>query len=178
MDNVRIGLFGIGLDPYRSQFIALEERLEGYVGEVRRKLGCPAIKVEKLGRLQGTETVRECSRTGGNATGSPIEPLTSPVPVLRPVGRLRACGRCGRPKGGATARSAMNFGRRIANVPTAARSPRSHSRSRTTSPHLAGIECVRKNRGAAFARRPSGAAEGEAACRGCRGGGFASPTRK
>jgi L-arabinose isomerase len=60
VNDVRIGLFGIGLDAYRPQFIALEERLEGYVGEVQRKLGCPAIKVEKLGRLRSTETVRAC----------------------------------------------------------------------------------------------------------------------
>src|SRR5882672_8326423 len=39
-------------------------------------------------------------------------------------------------------------------------------------------ESVSKNRPAAGVRRPSGAEEGEAACRGRRGGGSASPTIK
>src|SRR5882672_9043419 len=39
-------------------------------------------------------------------------------------------------------------------------------------------ESVSQNRSAAGVRRPSGAEEGEAACRGWRGGGSASPTIK
>lgn len=36
--KLRIGLFGIGLDTYWSQFPGLKERLEGYLDEVSRKL--------------------------------------------------------------------------------------------------------------------------------------------
>jgi L-arabinose isomerase len=38
-DNVRIGLFGIGLETYWGQFPGLRERLEGYITAIRGKLG-------------------------------------------------------------------------------------------------------------------------------------------
>jgi L-arabinose isomerase len=36
--HFRIGLFGIGLDTYWSQFPGLQERLEGYLNVVEHKL--------------------------------------------------------------------------------------------------------------------------------------------
>ncbi|HEY4984720.1 MAG TPA: arabinose isomerase [Verrucomicrobiae bacterium] len=45
----RVGLFGIGLDAYWPQFKGLKRRLEGYVGEVHRKLERPGIEVVNLG---------------------------------------------------------------------------------------------------------------------------------
>ena len=37
--NVRVGLFGIGLDTYWNQFPGLRERLEGYIATIRANLG-------------------------------------------------------------------------------------------------------------------------------------------
>ena len=37
--NIRVGLFGIGLDTYWNQFPGLRERLEGYIATIRGKLG-------------------------------------------------------------------------------------------------------------------------------------------
>lgn len=45
----RIGLFGIGLDAYWPQFAGLKERLEGYLGEVERRLARPGIEIVNLG---------------------------------------------------------------------------------------------------------------------------------
>gem|GEM_PF-3780103 len=42
MANVRIGLFGIGLDAYWPQFPGLKERLEGYIARVADRLARPA----------------------------------------------------------------------------------------------------------------------------------------
>ncbi len=39
MQSFRVGLFGIGLEAYWSQFPGLEERLRGYVAEVAGRLG-------------------------------------------------------------------------------------------------------------------------------------------
>ena len=43
--NLKIGLFGIGLDTYWPQFTGLKERLEGYLDIVEKKLSAihPAI---------------------------------------------------------------------------------------------------------------------------------------
>ena len=38
MRDVRIGLFGIGLDTYWPQFAGLKERLQGYVQRVANRL--------------------------------------------------------------------------------------------------------------------------------------------
>lgn len=49
MRNVRIGLFGIGLDAYWPQFKGLKPRLEGYLREVEMRLRRPGIDVVSLG---------------------------------------------------------------------------------------------------------------------------------
>jgi L-arabinose isomerase len=51
MSNVRVGLFGIGLDTYWPQFAGLEERLQSYLGEVERRLERPGVEVVNLGLI-------------------------------------------------------------------------------------------------------------------------------
>ncbi|MDR1052608.1 MAG: hypothetical protein LBL39_00375, partial [Planctomycetaceae bacterium] len=47
--NVRIGLFGIGLDTYWRQFEGLRERLVGYQGVIANKLGLSGVEVVNAG---------------------------------------------------------------------------------------------------------------------------------
>lgn len=47
--RLRIGLFGIGLDTYWTQFKGLKTRLEGYLGTVEKKLARPGVEVVSLG---------------------------------------------------------------------------------------------------------------------------------
>jgi len=49
--NVRIGLFGIGLDTYWAQFDGLKQRLEGYVSIVEKKLERPGVEIVNLGLI-------------------------------------------------------------------------------------------------------------------------------
>ena len=49
MRNVRIGLFGIGLDAYWPQFDGLKVRLDGYVQIVADRLSRPGVDVVNLG---------------------------------------------------------------------------------------------------------------------------------
>jgi len=51
MKNVRIGLFGIGLDTYWPQFPGLKERLEGYLAGVGARLARPGVEVVNLGLI-------------------------------------------------------------------------------------------------------------------------------
>lgn len=51
MGNVRIGLFGIGLDTYWPQFKGLKKRLEGYLNTVAGRLGRPGVEVVNLGLI-------------------------------------------------------------------------------------------------------------------------------
>lgn len=46
---LRVGLCGIGLDAYWSQFPGLEARLKGYVAQVAARLKRPGVKVVNLG---------------------------------------------------------------------------------------------------------------------------------
>ena len=49
--QLRVGLFGIGLDTYWPQFKGLKSRLEGYVREVKKKLDRPGVRVVNLGLI-------------------------------------------------------------------------------------------------------------------------------
>src|SRR4051812_17831976 len=49
--ELKIGLFGIGLDVYWAQFPGLEERLKGYTQRVAEKLGRPGVQVVNLGLI-------------------------------------------------------------------------------------------------------------------------------
>lgn len=59
MNNVRIGLFGIGLDSYWPQFQGLKKRLEGYLSVVEKKLGHPGVEVVNLGLIDSPEKAFE-----------------------------------------------------------------------------------------------------------------------
>jgi L-arabinose isomerase len=48
---LKIGLFGIGLDTYWPQFPGLQQRLEGYLSRVGRKLQRPGVEVVNLGLI-------------------------------------------------------------------------------------------------------------------------------
>ena len=54
-DNVRIGLFGIGLAAYWPQFAGLEERLRGYVDEVAQRVERPGVELVNLGLIDDPE---------------------------------------------------------------------------------------------------------------------------
>lgn len=49
--NLRVGLFGIGLEAYWSQFDGLRERLEGYLSKVSARLVRPGIDVTNAGLI-------------------------------------------------------------------------------------------------------------------------------
>ena len=48
---LRVGLFGIGLEAYWSQFKGLKPRLEGYVRAVEKKLARPDVEIVNLGLI-------------------------------------------------------------------------------------------------------------------------------
>jgi L-arabinose isomerase len=54
-DQLRVGLFGIGLEAYWPQFAGLLARLEGYVGTVAARLGRPGVEVVNLGLVDSPE---------------------------------------------------------------------------------------------------------------------------
>jgi L-arabinose isomerase len=49
--QLRVGLFGIGLDTYWTQFKGLKPRLESYVRKVQKKLEHPGVEVVNLGLI-------------------------------------------------------------------------------------------------------------------------------
>src|SRR5664279_6386694 len=49
--QLRVGLFGIGLDTYWPQFKGLKPRLESYVRLVQKKLERPGVEVVNLGLI-------------------------------------------------------------------------------------------------------------------------------
>ena len=53
--ELKIGLFGIGLDAYWPQFPGLEDRLKGYGQQVARKLGHAGAQVVNLGLIDTPE---------------------------------------------------------------------------------------------------------------------------
>ena len=57
--SLRVGLFGIGLDTYWPQFKGLKARLQGYVGEVRKKLERPGVEVVSLGLIDNPKKALE-----------------------------------------------------------------------------------------------------------------------
>jgi L-arabinose isomerase len=52
---LRIGLFGIGLDAYWSQFSGLKERLENCLGHVAEKLDRPGVEIINLGLIDNSD---------------------------------------------------------------------------------------------------------------------------
>jgi L-arabinose isomerase len=56
---LRVGLCGIGLDAYWSQFAGLKARLEGYVAQVAARLERPGVEVVNLGLVDTAARSRE-----------------------------------------------------------------------------------------------------------------------
>jgi L-arabinose isomerase len=54
-DQLRVGLFGIGLDTYWPQFPGLRDRLVGFTKQVARKLERPNVQVVNLGLVDTPE---------------------------------------------------------------------------------------------------------------------------
>ena len=54
-ENLKIGLFGIGLETYWVQFEGLRERLLGYLERVARRLGREGVQVVNLGLIDSPE---------------------------------------------------------------------------------------------------------------------------
>ena len=63
---LRIGLCGIGLDAYWSQFAGLEERLKGYVAQVATRISRPGVEVVNLGLvdtpMRSSDAGHQCRR--------------------------------------------------------------------------------------------------------------------
>jgi L-arabinose isomerase len=63
---LRVGLCGIGLDAYWSQFAGLEQRLQGYVGQVGARLTRPGVEVVNLGLVdtpaRSSDAGHQCRR--------------------------------------------------------------------------------------------------------------------
>jgi L-arabinose isomerase len=53
--NLKIGLFGIGLEAYWSQFEGLKDRLSGYLGTVEKRLQGFGAEIVNLGLIDNTE---------------------------------------------------------------------------------------------------------------------------
>ncbi len=53
--DLKVGLFGIGLDAYWDQFAGLKERLEGYLAEVNKKLSAVYPSIINLGLIDTVE---------------------------------------------------------------------------------------------------------------------------
>jgi L-arabinose isomerase len=59
---LRVGLCGIGLDAYWSQFAGLKERLEGYVAQVAARLERPGVEVVNLGLVDTPQRAHDAGR--------------------------------------------------------------------------------------------------------------------
>jgi L-arabinose isomerase len=59
---LRVGVCGIGLEAYWSQFAGLEERLKGYVARVAGRLERPGVEVVNLGLVDTPQRSREAGR--------------------------------------------------------------------------------------------------------------------
>lgn len=55
MSGTKVGLFGIGLQAYWSQFAGLEERLGGYLHLVEGKLRRAEVEIVNLGLVDTPE---------------------------------------------------------------------------------------------------------------------------
>src|ERR1700685_492217 len=55
LNTFTVGLFGIGLDAYWTQFEGLKERLSGYVEKVAQRLRRPGVSVINLGLVDSPE---------------------------------------------------------------------------------------------------------------------------
>ncbi len=63
MYNLKIGLFGIGLDVYWEQFSGLKEKLESYVNIVHKKISEEKVEVIDLGLIDTVEKAMEAGHS-------------------------------------------------------------------------------------------------------------------
>jgi L-arabinose isomerase len=56
---LRVGLCGVGLEAYWSQFAGLEQRLRGYVAQMAARLRRPGVEVVDLGLIDSSSRSRE-----------------------------------------------------------------------------------------------------------------------
>jgi len=61
--NLKVGLFGIGLEAYWAQFEGLENRLKGYVREVEEKLTGFGAEIVNLGLIDTPEKALDAGHT-------------------------------------------------------------------------------------------------------------------
>src|ERR1700739_2388008 len=54
-NQLKVGLFGIGLDTYLSQFPGRRDTLIGFTGQVARQLGSSGVRVINLGLIDTPE---------------------------------------------------------------------------------------------------------------------------
>src|SRR5215470_7988502 len=54
-NSLKVGIFGVGLEAYWSQFNGLEARLRGYVEEVAQRVAKPGVEVVDLGLVDTPE---------------------------------------------------------------------------------------------------------------------------
>lgn len=63
MKNIKVGLFGIGLDTYWPQFEGLLERLEGYQNQIAQKMEGFGAEVINVGLVDSPEKARKTAQT-------------------------------------------------------------------------------------------------------------------
>ncbi len=63
MHNLKIGLFGIGLDVYWEQFAGLKEKLDLYINIVFQKLSATEVEVINLGLIDTPEKAMEAGHS-------------------------------------------------------------------------------------------------------------------
>ena len=61
--QLRVGLCGIGLEAYWSQFSGLKVKLEGYVDEVAARIGRPGLHLVNLGLVDTPIAARDAAHT-------------------------------------------------------------------------------------------------------------------
>jgi L-arabinose isomerase len=72
IENLRVGLCGIGLEAYWNQFISLKPRLEGYVQEVADRLTRPSVSLINIGLV---DTPARALQAGHQCRRSDIDVL-------------------------------------------------------------------------------------------------------
>jgi L-arabinose isomerase len=63
MHNLKLGLFGIGLDVYWEQFSGLKEKLETYINIVHKKISEDQVEVINLGLIDTAEKAMEAGHS-------------------------------------------------------------------------------------------------------------------
>src|SRR5262245_5839344 len=59
MRELKVGLFGIGLDAYWPQFQGMKQKLEGYLATVQKKLARPGVQVVNIGLIDNPPKAME-----------------------------------------------------------------------------------------------------------------------